>query len=224
MDFPQLIDLIGSKVKIEAVASALGESTVTEINSALRTLKAEHSDVQDALNHANTESKGRKLKLRDMTTAAESLQETIDDLKGQADTGKDGTTKMETELTELREFKAGTVKTMRTGFLANFGKMVDHPNFVKAKELFTLPAVDDKGVPVKAKDGSFDFSEVSDDQMEANITKANELATLGYFEEVKTDTQNKGTGALGKRTTGDGLIGQIQGAKSMAELEALAGD
>lgn len=218
MDFAQKAELVRSKMKDTAVAEALGEKGIAEINAALRDMSAGALELQELLTSANGEAKDRRIKNRALEQEKAELQEKHDALS--SDTGKEA---LETEVTDLRKFKVGIQKAQREAFGTNFAKVVDHPAFEKASTLFTLPKKSDDGNLIKDDKGVFDFSELSDDQMTANAAKLTELSGIGVFDVADgKGNENTGDGRSRQRQSGNGLVSEIKGTKTLAELNALA--
>ncbi len=218
MDFAQKAELVRSKLKDTAVAEALGEKGIADINAALVDMSSGAQELQTLLTSANEESKERRIKNRTLTSETEALQEKYDALA--SDTGKEA---LETEVKGLREFKVGIQKAQREAFGTNFAKVVEHPAFEKASTLFTLPKKADDGKFVVDDKGVYDFSDLSDDQMTANAAKLTELSGVGLFD-VADDkgNENRGDGRQRSRSNGKAGIDAIRGTKTMADLERLA--
>jgi hypothetical protein len=156
-----------------AEAALAGENIdVGKIKQYLKSMKSEHDALTERLGEVNTESKDRKLKLRELQKQIEDKDVQLSELEKKSDT-----TTLQTELTALKEFKAGVLKQQRESFVAAYGKIKDHPNFEKAKGFFVLPEAD--------KDGKVLWDKLADDAMEKNIVELDRLQKLDYFAEVK---------------------------------------
>ena len=221
MDFAKLRAQIAAQLDIEAVAEVLGADGLAKINSSLRSIESGVSEMQENLTHANTESKNRKLKIREMATEQETFKEQIEELTGKADTSE-----LTAELETLRTYKKDNLANMRGGFIEGFAKVAEHDNFAKAKGFFKLPKLNAEGGLLKAEDGSFDFADVSDVDMESNIAEMNKLNALGYFETAEggePENKNRANGDLNEGVPKD-LNAKIEAATTMAELHALTPD
>ena len=214
MDFAQHIGSVESKLNSTAVAEALGEA-LPVVKSALVQMKAEYDSTRSLLHEANEESKGRKIKIRKFEEAQSDFETKIEDLTARTDTS---------ELTEkiktLEVFKTETIAKAITGFSAEFAKVVEHPNFEKAKTVFNLPKADDKGDFIKDASGNFDFSTLDGLAMEANIAKMTELTELDYFGNGEGGTnENTGDGGMQHRSDSSALA-RLSDAKTFEEVEA----
>ena len=142
---------------------------VAGIKSLLKQVEAGNEDTLDSLRLANSESKKRKEKIRELTPQIETLTDRISDLEQLGDNSE-----LETEVKSLREFKQGQIKHQTEKFVAGFGEITEHPNFDKAKSKFILPE--------KAEnEESYDFTKVAQADMEKNITALEDLNSLEYF-------------------------------------------
>lgn len=152
---------------LESVKSNLAEDQSAKINPFLKELEAEFNDVLDSLKAANAESKNRKLKLRELEAEKEDFESKIAEL-----TTKTDTSHLETELNELREYKAKVFNDSKTQFVERFNNIVQHPNFKKAASEFNLPE----------KNGeTFDWEKLDEDKMRQNIETLSKLDKLEYF-------------------------------------------
>lgn len=160
---------------LTSIKSQLGEDNAT-INPLLKEIEAEYNDVVDSLKAVNSESKARKLKLRELETEKEEWETKLTELQQKSDTSH-----LETELQELREYKKKVFTDNRNSFVDRFGKIVNHPNFEKAKTKFHLPE----------KDGDkFNWEKLEEDKMVENINKLKELDELEYFSSTNTFRPN----------------------------------
>lgn len=173
---------------IEQVRSKLTAEQVEAIGSVLKSLENEVIDLQNSLSAANAESKGRKLKLRELEEKLQDYeieksewQKKLDELdKRLKDDSKDATIK------ELQA-KLNTFLTKeKNSFINSFESISKHPKFEKAKTKFVLPEQD--------KDGKYLWDKLDDKSWEQNINYLNELNELDYFESghPKTPSPVKG--------------------------------
>lgn len=150
------------------IRAALGEEAAPKIEGLLKQVEAEVNSIADDLKAANAESKERKLKIRDLTGQIEDAGAKLKDAEGKLNNPD-----QVKELTDLKKFKADVLKKRKDGFADEFGKIVKLPQFEKAKDLFKLPKPNDAG--------EFDFSKMSDEDIDHNLAKVAELQKIGFF-------------------------------------------
>ena len=135
----------------------------------LKSIESEYNDTLDNLRVSNTESKNRKIKIRELEPQLEDLRDKVELMETNPDK-----TEMETKLKSLEEFKSGYLKTQRTTFVSELGKITQHPNWEKASGRFVLP---------ETKEGEeMDINKLTDEQLESNIKNLADLHSLGYFD------------------------------------------
>lgn len=193
------------KVLIEQVRSQLDGEVVEKVNSVLKEIETGTIDVIDSLKAASSESKGRKIKIRE-------LEEKVSDFEMQVETlSKDNDkTELLAENERLKTFKADVFKRQRESFKGKIDSVKTHANFERAAKLLKLPEPD--------KDGEYDFSNMQDSDFEFNIIKLSELDALDYF---GGDTQKKTVHGDKTNNAPVDLKDKISEAKSVAELEAI---
>ncbi len=196
--------------KINANLKELGteghEAELDNIQAALATLDNDGKDTLQSLSVATTEAITRKKKVR---TLEETNQDLTDDLETLREEQENDTTKQ--ELIDLRQFKADAVKGQVKSFGSTLAVIKDHPNFEKAKGLFKLPDPD--------KDGAYDLSAVSEEDMSHNLDELDKLNKLSYFgaENDKTKDVDGNKGAVIPK----GIEERIKSAKTHEEVEAI---
>lgn len=161
---------------LTSIKSQLGEDNATTINPLLKEIEAEYNDVLDSLKAANTESKNRKLKLRELESEKEEWETKLSELQDKADTSH-----LESELQELREYKQTVFKNNRDSFINRFAEISKHPNFEIAKSKFNVP---------EKKGEKLDWESLEEDKMAANIKQLKELDDLKYFSAQNTFRPN----------------------------------
>ena len=218
MDIAKFLEQIRSALNITAVAEALGESKAAELKTALTTIGTEHTSVVELLSNANSESKGRKLKLRETESKITDFEDEIERLKT-----ANNTTELETEIKGLKEFKVGVIQQTRASMSQEFAKIVELPGFEKATPFLTLPAMSDDGKSFKKDEaGSFDFSGLSEDQIVSNQTELTKLHSLGVFEVQGDQNNNRTDGRQRQNIPPTDKIETIQKATTIPQLEAIA--
>ena len=199
-----------------------GEKFATEIEGFLRGIERDVSGLSSDLKLANKEAETRKEKLRESEGIVDERDETIKDLQEKIDTENPDLKLLE----DLQAFKKRTVKAQRASFVDSFAGIAEHANFEKAKPFLVLPDPDDEGV--------YDFTTVSDNDMEKNVLELQKMVALGTFEQVGENGKVKVHGVnqhKGKTTTqssvdeinADLASGKISSTQAEAKITALAG-
>ena len=156
------------KEVLAKIKAAAGEEAAPKIDSLLRQVEAEFATIADDLKAANAESKERKLKLRELQTQLDEAGEKVKDYEGKVNDPA-----LKQELEALKQFKGDVLKARRGTFAAEFGEVVKHANFEKAKEQFKLPKPSDSG--------EYDYTKLSDADIEHNMAKLDEYRKIGFF-------------------------------------------
>lgn len=220
MDFAAEIAKITAQLEVEAVATALGDSKLSEIRGSLRSMKSAHDKSSEDLAHVTQESIGRKKKIREeLTPEIEKLQGELEEIKS----GESDITKLNEELGTLRKFKTDTEQSQQKAFAGEFAEILEHPAFEKASKSFTLPALDGEGKIINGDDG-LDFSKATPEQMAANVAKLSELKSVGLFDIADSEPDNNNKGPSGQRTTQKptSFEDKVSGVKNMDELAVIA--
>lgn len=190
------------KIKDNSTATDDGADAFSE---ALVSLESEANDTMTKLSVATTEAITRKKKLRTMESDMEDVTLDRDKFKEQAEKGIDNT-----ELDALKAFKTKAVAGQVKSFGTTLGTIKEHANFEKAKALFTLPEPD--------AEGNYDVSKMSEDDLEKNVEKLNELEGLDYFGATTGKVDVDGNK---QKTTPKGFDDSVNEAKSLEELQAI---
>jgi hypothetical protein len=189
------------KALLAQVRQLIGDEAVAKISSVLKEIETGVEDLVDSLKTANTESKNRKIKIRE-------LEDSKSDLEGQLETLKKENNAE--ELTTLREFKQKSLTSQRESLGKQIETISKHPNFAKAEKLLKLPAADAKGVR--------DYSKMPDADLEFNVSKLQELNDLDYFGQSDTTKTVHGDKTT---VTPQSFQERIKAAKSIKELETI---
>jgi len=202
---------------IESVTSKLEGDNAQEIKSELRQCSALFEDTIASLSSFGSENKEKRLEIqklekgnRELRVEMDSVKTDFDEYKGSQDTS---------EIDSLRTFKAEVLAQNKATFIKQLESITEHSNFSKAREFFDIPDANEEG--------AYNFSDLTDEQMEHNMSEMDKLNKLGYFEnsseetttEAESVSQNK---AYGKSTPKPAdFNSQIDSATTMEELEKL---
>jgi len=181
-----------SKEAISKIRVALGEdsskveSMLVEINSDYSEFQRKLDDQQETIKSVNTESKGRKLEIRELKSNLDDEKEKIEKLEGQDKSAelKDLTEKLKV----FTDTETEQIKTKAKGFIDKYDKLKVHADFDSCKGKFKLPV---------EKDGKLDWSEVDVNDVAKNADGLTEYIGIGKFGEADpgSEDRNKGGGS-----------------------------
>ena len=205
MDITNALEQVRSKLGDEKLPEV--ETLLTEIKTEFGRLGKEVSELQGALKSANHESMTRRIELNKVNQSLSEKDMKIEELN--KDSGSDELNK---ELEGLREFKNGIIAKNRQNFVDGFAKVVTHPNFEKAKSEFVLPNPSDEG--------KYDFKDVSDDDMDLNVTAFNRLNRIDFFATQTDKKKVHGNNHDGKPEDWESTVRKATTLKELKELQA----
>ena len=157
--------------KVDQVRSQLSSEDLDKVGALLEEIKSEGISISDSLSAVNSESKNRKIKIKELQDQLETLSIERDDFKNKFE-GFDTST-LENEREQYKKKYHSLLDGQRNAFAAALEKVKDHPNWDKAKSMFKMP---------EEKDGKIDWATLAPEDIEHNINKWSELEKLGYFE------------------------------------------
>ena len=209
-----MLDILADiKAKVSEVSKAVGakeldgakvKSLIDDINGKIQDVDTKYADVE-------AESIRRKEKIRSWAKDRDDDKDRIDELEGDktALTKKLTTATDDTELKELRGYRAEMIKTQTEGFINRLNAIKGHDSFEKAKVEFKLPEPD--------KEGNYDFSKTEESDITHNINAMTRLDNLEYFGKTKK------VDAFSKKSTTENTSfeDKVGGAKTLKELETI---
>lgn len=160
------------KELLDQVRSQIGGEAAAKAESVLKNIERGVLDLQEDIKSANSESKERKIKIRELESQLTDKDAEIEGLKKKADTSE-----VKKEVESLREFKSRTLKAQRDSFTTKLETISKHPNFEKVKPFLSLPE--------PAKDGKYDLSKLEDTDLEVNMTELGKFEAAGLFGPVE---------------------------------------
>ena len=169
------------KELIDQVRSQISSEDSEKVGILLEQIKNEASDLQSSKAAVDTESKNRRIKLRELESEIEGLKIERDDFKTKYDSFDDSPLKQ--RLQELESKYSSSLQTQVRSFQTFFDSVKDHPKFEKAKSRFKIPEGDN---------GALDFSKLAPEDIEHNISVQNDLQQLEYFEAVHPSSPHTG--------------------------------
>lgn len=191
---------------VSEVRQALKEDTGEGTKTLLAQIETEFATMQDSLKRINSENKTKREALNELQISTENLISEKDlevgKLKKQIETLSDDSaisnlqaehttkvtefqTKLETLSTENESLKNSQTelnKIFRTDFINDFNGILENDNFEKVSKLIKMPK--------KSEDGKFDFTELTDEDIQFNKGKFSEFITLGLFTIAGQANQN----------------------------------
>jgi len=187
----------------------------------LADIERNYINLQDAKKTVDTESKNRKIEIRDvLKPRIEELEGVESTLKTQVETLKNDNSSesLKKENATLLSFKNQVLTAKRDSFVNRFKQIAVHDKFGKVLPELKLP---DHTVE---KDKKFDytaldFSKMSEEDMDANVTALERLDRLEYFGEVKKTVDTDGKTST--KVTSDAFKEKVKKAKTIEEIRAL---
>jgi len=162
---------------IAEIRTKLDDETVEKVGTQLKELERGINDLLDDAKSSSGESKGRKLKIREMEKETERLQDEVDKLK--TDNSSEKIQKeyddMKKENESLKEYKTSVLKSRRESFVNKFDKIKESINFDKVKNDIIVP---------EEKEGKRAWESISDDDIEKNLSEIQKAENWGIFEKV----------------------------------------
>ena len=209
MDFTK-DKLEGYVTKLKELSKA-NKGSEAELATVLASLETDGFDTVASLGVAVGEATTRKASIRTLKQENEEL--TLDKQELEKKVSAEDPNKE--ELDRLRTFHTNTINGQRDAFGGFIEKVSEHENFEKASPDFKLPKPDD--------DGKYDLKDMSQEDLEHNVTEMNRFNRLGIFGEV-----GNGQG-LKKIVEGSGpekiipksLQDRIDAAKTPQELQEI---
>jgi len=163
-----------SKV-IAGIREKLDDETVEKVGTQLKDLERGISDLLDDAKSSSGESKGRKLKIREMEKEVERLQDEVDKLK--IDNSSEKIQKeydnMKKENESLNEYKTSVLKSRRDDFVREFDVIKDSVNFEKISKNLKI---------AEEKDDKRDWTIISDEDIASNLSEIQKAKDWGLFE------------------------------------------
>lgn len=205
MDITNALEQVSSKLGDEKLPEV--ESVLTEIKTEFGKLGKEVSELQGALKSANHESMTRRIELNKVNQSLSEKDMKIEELQNNS-----GSEDLKKEVEGLREFKNGVIAKNRQGFVDGFAKVVDHPNFEKCKSEFVLPN--------PGEDGKYDFKDVSDEDMDLNVTAFNRLNRIDFFATQPDKKKVHGNNHDGKPEDWESTVRKATSLKELKEIQA----
>lgn len=198
------------KESIDQVRSQLPDEALSKVGAVLENIKAEVQETEDRLSAANTESKNRKIKLREYETKIEDYDVRVTELQGKVDSYDD--TPLKAERDKYKEKYDKTIANQKQSFISTFEQIQTHPNFETAKPRFVIPE----------KDGKPDWESMEIEVLEKNLNALNDLNQLNYFatKDGPFPNVNNSKGKPPASVT-DAFNAEINECKDAKEIEAV---
>jgi len=169
------------------IRNGMDDETVAKVGSTLKDLERAALDLLADAKSDSAESKSRRLEIKKLEDEKVKLQDEVDSLKADDSSAKiikeRDTLKSENE--KLTEYKTSVLKSRRDTFVAKYDKIKDNVNFEKVS----------KGLKIaEEKDGKRDWSGITDDDIDSNLSELQKAEDWGLFEKAgKTGEPNPNT-------------------------------
>ncbi len=172
------------KESIEQLSSMIAPEKVEQGRTILKTLENEFIDLSASKSASDSESKGRKLKIREMEGVLEDREMRIVELDNKIKSFDDSAIKKERDA-YAQKYKSA-LKLQQEYFKSNFDVVEKHPNFEPVlKVKFKVPE----------KEGDqYKWDSLKEDEWEHNIQTFNELNSLKYFESAPKPSPDRSKG------------------------------
>lgn len=158
---------------IANVLAKVPDESKTAVEGQLKQIERSYAAMVEDVRIANSESKDRRLKLRDVESKLSEYETEIEQLKN--DTTVADLTK---QVEGLKSFQSQIYKQNRDTFKNKVDTYSKNSTFEKVTPLLSIPVKDDK----------FDFDAMDDTAVKSGLEKLNEYEQLGIFE---TQTPHK---------------------------------
>jgi len=164
MDFKKLLS---------EIREALGDD-IGKVDAKLKQIEREADSLSSELIDVKKEAKERRLNERKLQSQIEEKETLIEEWKQKAENpeGKEEFETIKAENEKLKERWASVLTEKRKTLQAEFEKLEKNPKWEKAKKQFRLP---------EEKDGAYLFDKWTDEDVEHNAAKLQELKELEYF-------------------------------------------
>jgi len=210
-----------TKVMAQVRAKITDTDLLKAVGADLSDIERGYINLQEAKSSVDTESKNRKLEIReDLKPKIDTMETEIAKLKKDNETLKNDTSSeaLKTENTELKTFKETVLTDRRTSFVKSFSEIAKSEKFGKVVAEFKLPEH-------KTEDGKkFDYStlkfdDMSEDDMNSNVTSLERLNRIEYF--GVADPKVDAHGVRTSKVLPTSLQDQIDGAKTEEDLDKI---
>ena len=179
-----------SKEHISKIREALGEDS-SKVETFLKGIESDYSkfdveldDLRETIKHVNTESKQRKLKIRELESDLEDKDGEIETLKGK-DMSEEVKT-LQAKVKGYEDMEAEKIKTKAKGFIDKYDKLKDHADWDACSANFNLPnqIKDDK-------DGKLDWESMDVNEIAKNADKLTEYIGIGKLGEPNPNSEDR---------------------------------
>lgn len=163
------------KEQLDQLRSMIPADKQESASVILKGIESEDIDLRASLSSANTESKGRKIKIRELEGALEDKDLKIADYEKKVSAFDDSDLKKQVETYKNKYL--GALKIQKDSFVNSFETVEKHPNF---KDVLS------KKFKIPEKSGEdYAWDKLKDEDWEQNISTYNELNSLRYFDSVQ---------------------------------------
>ena len=174
------------KEAISKIREALGEDS-SKVETFLKAIESDYSkfdveldDLRETVKHVNTESKQRKLKIREIESELEDKNTEIETLKGK-DMSEEVTT-LKTKLKSYEDAEVEKTKLKAKGFIDKFDTIKIHADWDTCKSKFKLP---------EEKDGKLDWESIDINDIAKNADGLAEYVGIGKLGEASPKSEDR---------------------------------
>lgn len=198
---------MGVKETLEQVRSQFSEEESSKYGALIKQAINEVIDLGSDLSAANSESKSRKLEIREtLKPRIDELETELAEWKKKADNSA-----VVKERDTYKSKYTNLLAQQKSRFVSDLKSVMENEKFEKVKGRFVLP---------RNGEGELNFDEIEHDDLEKNISALNDLKEIDYFEDAKPSNVDGRKGTK-PPTRDEEYIQAINSAKSHREIEAI---
>ena len=161
---------------LKKISAAIPADVLSTVSGEIALIERESISITGKLSDNMAEIMKKKGKIKDLSLELETSQEKLSEVEATIETLKadNSNEELKAKLETLQGYKDKIDEQNRQAFNEQFTTFKDHADFEKvAKKLVNLPELDESG--------KIDFSQMSIEDIDINMTKFNEAKDYGLF-------------------------------------------
>ena len=158
----------------EQISSKVDDDNKDKVGSLLKDVERRYNNLQDDVKSANSESKNRKLKIRELEEKLTDSEIKIEGLSNNTEFEE-----MKKQNENLKTFQKTVHEQERANYENNYNTFSKHASFEKIKDKIAVPEQDGDKT---------DFSKIDINEVIKSNQKFSEYSELGLFETKKNQT------------------------------------
>lgn len=189
------------------VSSKVSGDNADEVKTSLKQLGVLHNDTIDKVKSFGAENKDKRSKITTLESKLRDFEQSNEESGSKYEKLKASNSTLLEEVEELRKFKTTTFNHQKKDLGDKLAKLMDHPNFEKAKKFLEIPEAD--------KEGVIDWESLTETQVESNQLELLRLNDLDYF---NNQPKKKEVDGSLKATAPNSVTQEIESATTMDAL------